>query len=146
MLTSDTGIMTIDLPSDPEDGDIYTPPNPDLSLGATLIITLIQCDKVIGSASTLAPVMNASKKYTLTRISVIKPLVKYDIVRVIATQYYFKQMKYVDVWGWYGICDESSKQIIRDNTFKIVRAVPLGINQPNYNIYESLHLELIKGV
>lgn len=146
MLTSDTGIMTIDLPADPEDGDIYTPPNPDLSLGATLVITLHQRDNVIGSASTLAPVMNISKKYTLTRVSVIKPLVKYEIVRVIATQYYFKQLKYADSWGWYGISDEISKQIIRDNTFKIVRAVPLGVNNPSYNIYESLHLELIKGV
>lgn len=145
-LNTDTGIVTAALPTDPDDGYIYTPPHKNMIMGSTLVITLHQRDLLIGSATTLSPVINASKKYTLTRVTTKKPLVKFEIIRVIATQYNFDKLQYRDVWGWFGLCSKDSEIILQDNVFKIIRAIPVGANVPDYHIYESIHLELIKGV
>ena len=138
-----TAIVEAVLPEDPDNGTIFTVPEGQ-SVGASTIIYLLSGERVLGTANQLSPVVNVSKRYSLVRITSKKAIKKNDVVRVVAKQYSYTQMTFLDGYGWLGHRAGSDAYVIEDKTYRVTHVVPIGELTDGYCVYEQLCLERIK--
>lgn len=148
MIQDRTAIMSPMLPEDPEPGCVHTLPEGQIAGGANVLSVFrweidSKSGKLIGSTNNLVPVSNVTGKYYTERLSSSQELKKNDVIRIVARQFNFNQITFVEYFGWIGSGVTSIPTTLSDKIYRVLTAIPIGPNTPNFWLYEKVCLEII---
>lgn len=143
-VTDRTALIQPMLPDDPIPGQVYTLPEGQIVGGAN-VLNVYKGSKLIGATTNLVPISNVSGKYYMERLSSVIPLKEKDVVRVLAQQFNFNEITFIEFFGWVGTGALEVTNILSDKHYRILAAIPIGPSETNFQLYEKVCVEVIQG-
>ena len=143
-LQSKENQLRTQLPTAPEDGEVYVLPE-GTNAGGASVVSIYHGADFIGTCQHLTPMTNVSGMFYLERASLKKVLKPRDVIRIKAESYTFSSIKFVNFFGWVG--EEVSPQVFTafDEFLKVRNVVPVGPQTDGFHVYERVFLEILKG-
>lgn len=142
MIHDRSAMMQPMLPEDPEPGQVHTLPEGQIAGGAN-VLSVFKHEMLIGSTTNLVPISNVSGKYYTERLSSSQELKKGDTIRIVAQQYNFNQITFVEYFGWIGSGVTSTPTSLSDKIYRVLAAIAIGPNTNNFWLYEKVCLEIL---
>ena len=133
----------IQLPDDPDDGQIFKSPNNEY-LGGSIVISIFRGKELLGSATSLESVPTMSRKYQLTRMSSSRLLKKGDIINVKIIHNNYNELIFKDGYGWLGHKSKDNAEVLQEDNFRIEAFLTVGPVSASSYLYEYVCVEKIK--
>lgn len=139
-----TAIVQTMLPEDPEPGFELILPEGQ-TIGGANVINIWKGSKLLGSTSQVAPMPNASGKYSASRVNSKTRLKEGDIIHLKAWQHNYISIQFIESFGWIGKKTNNKPLILMDKHMRVLATFSIGEHAPGYYLYEQICLEAIKG-
>lgn len=133
------------LPEDPEDRQVFELPEGQLVGGAT-VVSVYKHGKLVGSLSSLYPIVNVSRKYSGTRLSASTSIQEKDVVRIVGRQYSYNSVIFIQYFGWLGYKATGEPVVVSDKFYKVLAITPAGPEEEpsDFHLYEKVCLEALE--
>ena len=132
------------LPDDPTDKQVVEFPEGQVVGGATVISVYLK-DKLVGSLSSLYPIVNVTRKYSADRLASNTLIKEGDVLRIVGRQYSFNTVIFVQYFGWIGCKPAGEPQVTSDKLYRVIAAIPVGPDDsPDCYLYERVCLDALE--
>ena len=139
-----TNLLESMLPDDPEDRQVVEYPEGQV-VGASIVISVYKQDKRIGAASSVYPIVNVTRKHTANRLSSNVPIAEKDVIRIVAQQFTFNSVIFIQYFGWIGYKVIGEPLITSDKFYRVITAIPVGPkDNAEFHLYEKVCLESLE--